>query len=146
MEDKVVYVNVSRLPRKARDMMCGALEGVGLGARKLHLNRLDPAVKLELNDVILSARDSCPNTYAVAYDLAWRIMFGRIVKVTSGRGGTRNSPQYLRQLYVERRAYLRSLSLPREIREETEYLLRKFETWKRGYRPGRHPGADCVKK
>jgi hypothetical protein len=127
-------------------MMCGALDGVGLCSRKLYLDKLDSDTREAVVKVIPKALDSRPNTYKVAYDLAWRIMYGRIVKVSNGRGGTRNSPEYLRQLYGQRREYLRNLVLPREIREETEALLSKFESWKRGYRPGRYPGVECVKK
>jgi hypothetical protein len=144
--EKVVFVNVALIPRKAREMMVGALEGVGLCTRKLHLHRLDPAVAQSLQEVIEHARDSHPITYTVAYDLAWRIMYGRIVRVSGRRGGNRSSPLYIKQLMNERRKYLHSLVLPREIREETENILSKFEQWKAGYRPGRRPGTDCVKK
>jgi hypothetical protein len=127
-------------------MMSGALDGVGLCSRKLHLDKLNDDTREALKDVIQRSLDSRPNTYAIAYDIAWRIMFGRIVKVSNGRGGTRNSQDYLNELRMRRRAYLNSMTLPREIREETEFLIEKFESWKRGFRPGRYPGLECVKK
>lgn len=143
---KSVYVNVSCLPRRVREQMAGALEGVGLGSRKLNMSMLDETQRRLLNDDILNSLDSPPHTYEIAYDLAWRIMYGRLIKVSSGRGGIRNSENYLNELYLKRREYLYTLRLPREIKDETLYLIQRFESWKKGYRPGRKPGYECVKK